>query len=204
LGTKDTQILVIAYHLMQKKLTQAWITRTPEVPYKTPYEALIAASLIEREAIVPAERPLIAGVIVRRLKIGMRLQMDSSVLYGLTDKSRRTLTQHDLITDTPYNIYMRNGLPPTPIAMPGIASIDAALHPAAKMALYFMAKGDGTHIFSETFQDHKIAAQAYKQQLRAIQREAHYLPAYLKSTDSLPTQCFSAELLLNYWLRWNK
>jgi UPF0755 protein len=198
-GTKDTQILRLAYDLMQKKLTQAWSARAQDVPYKTAYEALIVASLIEKEAAVANERPMVAGVILRRLKIGMRLQIDAAVLYGVLDKSHRALTRSDLATDTPYNTYTRNGLPPTPIAMPGIASINAALHPAAGTALYYVAKGDGSHIFSDNLQGHRTAVQAYRQQKR-VAEDANYLKPYPAQDTNTLSLCFSSQLLLHYWL----
>jgi len=204
LDTKDTQILNLAYNLMQKKLAQAWTARAPDVPYKTAYEALIVASLIEKEAAVPNERPMVAGVILRRLKIGMRLQIDAAVLYGVPDKNRHSLTRTDLATDTPYNTYTRNGLPPTPIAMPGSASINAALHPTAGTALYYVAKGDGSHVFSDNLQGHRAAVQAYRQQLRFSQ-DADYLQPYPEAPEIkeyTQAQCFSARLMMNFWASW--
>lgn len=169
-GTKDSDILKMAHRLMQKKLQYAWQNRDKDVPYKTAYEALIVASLIEKEAMLDKERPLIAGVILRRLKIGMRLQIDASVLYGAnhaTCGNKAILMRNDLHEDTPYNTYMRYGLPPTPIAMPGEASIWAALHPVDTGALYYVVRGDGGHVFSRTFKAHERAVSAYRKMLHA-------------------------------------
>lgn len=185
LATKDTQILRLSYDLMQKKLQQAWLNRASNLPYQTVYDALIVASLIEKEVQVPSERSVIAGIILQRLKMRMRLQIDASVIYGVEDKNRFVLTKTDLMTDTPYNTYTRYGLPPTPIAMPGIASIHAALHPTFGTAIYYVAKGDGTHVFSDTLQAHRIAVQAYRQYKRDL-------------IVTLP-QCFSAQLMQHYW-----
>lgn len=173
LGTKDTQILRASYNLMQKKLAQAWATRAPNLPCKTPYEALVVASLIERETALPHERSMVAGVILHRLRIGMRLQIDATVLYGLSNKNHHTLNKTDLTTDTAYNTYTRTGLPPTPIAMPSITSIQAALHPAFETALYYVAKGDGSHshVFSDTLEAHQVAVKAYRKNKIAI--DAH-------------------------------
>ena len=185
-GTKDTQILRLAYHLMQKKLNQAWMCRTLNVPYQNANEALIVASLVERESKVDAERPMIAGVILKRLKIGMRLQIDAAVLYGLQDKTQTALKRMDLLIDTPYNTYTRYGLPPTPIAMPGMRAINAALHPASSDALYYVAKGDGSHIFSDTLAQHHLAVSAYRK-ARMMNR----------SIDL--RQCISIPLFLHFW-----
>lgn len=204
LATKDTQIFSQAYDLMQKKLAQAWTERAQDLPYKTPYEALIVASLIEKEAFLAKERPIIAGVILRRLKIGMRLQIDAAVSYGLKTEQKEAegtknhrLTRSDLLADTPYNTYTRNGLPPTPIAMPGIASINAALHPASGTALYYVAKGDGSHIFSDSLQGHQTAVQAYRAQ-QHLAEDAHYLQPYKEVSTSVQL-CISSQLLLGYW-----
>lgn len=198
-GTKDVRILRIAYDLMQKKLNQAWAKRALGTPYKTAYEALIVASLIEKETGVAKERPQIAGVILKRLQIGMRLQIDAAVIYGLTDKKLR-LSHADLLTDSPYNTYTQSGLPPTPIAMPGQSSIQAALHPVMGDALYYVAKGDGSHVFSANLQQHNIAAQQYRQLLKdeALQRSGESEQAYLQPTDERVKVCVSGRLLLHY------
>ncbi len=183
-GTTDTQILRLAYDLMQKKINQAWAHRALDLPYENVNEALIVASLIERESKIDAERPMVAGVILRRLKIGMRLQIDASVLYGLQDKTQTVLKQTDLRIDTPYNTYTRYGLPPTPIAMPGMPAINAALHPTSGSALYYVAKGDGSHIFSDTLAQHHVAVSAYRK-ARIVKHPVDW------------RQCISASLLLS-------
>ncbi len=175
-GAKDTYILRAAYNLMQRKLNQAWAARVTSVPYKNPYEALIVASLVEKETKLASERPLVAGVILKRLQLGMRLQIDAAVLYGLTDKQQRNLTYTDLRTDSAYNTYTRNGLPPTPIAMPGEAPIIAALNPVITDALYYVAKGDSSHTFSADLQDHHIATQQYRRLVRRSNNELNVAP----------------------------
>lgn len=162
-GVKDSKILRMSFDLMQKKLNKAWQNRDPRIDafYRTPYQALIVASMIEKETALPKERPLIAGVIINRLQKGMRLQIDATVIYGLTNKHPGGLTHTDLMTDTPYNTYTRSGLPPTPIAVPGITSIEAALHPSITKALYYVAKGDGSHVFSNDLHAHHLAVQRY-------------------------------------------
>ena len=129
---------------------------------KTPYEALILASIVEKETGQADERPLIAGVFVQRLRKGMRLQTDPTVIYGLGERFDGNLRRRDLRNDTPYNTYTRRGLPPTPIAMPSGEAIRAALHPAQTKALYFVSRGDGSHVFSETFEEHNRAVAKYQ------------------------------------------
>jgi UPF0755 protein len=158
----DIDVLRRAYQLQQQKLQEAWETRAPGLPYKSPYEALIMASIIEKETGVPEERPLIAAVFVNRLKKCMRLQTDPTVIYGLGAKFDGNLRKIDLQRDTPYNTYTRAGLPPTPIAMPGEDAIRAALNPAQSNALYFVAKGNGTHQFSATLEEHNRAVNRYQ------------------------------------------
>lgn len=161
-GMSDKEILKRAYESMQIKLMRAWEQREAGLPYTSPYEALIMASIVEKETGNPAERPLIAGVFLNRLKLGMRLQTDPTVIYGMGDKFDGNLRKQDLLDDTPYNTYTRAGLPPTPIAMPGLAAIEAALHPAKTKALYFVGKGDGSHIFSESLNEHNRAVGQYQ------------------------------------------
>jgi len=161
-GTSDLAFLHRASLAAQQHLAAAWQTRAAGLPYKTPYEALIMASIIEKETAQPAERGEIAGVFVRRLEKGMKLQTDPTVIYGLGDSYNGDITYKDLRTDTPYNTYTRFGLPPTPICMPSRASMDAALHPIPGNALYFVARGDGTHEFSATLVQQNAAVQKYQ------------------------------------------
>ena len=162
-GTTDRQILSRAHDLMNINLEEAWKNKAESLPYKTPYEALIMASIIEKETGIAEERAQIAGVFVRRLEMGMRLQTDPTVIYGLGAQFDGNLRRKDLKTDTPYNTYTRNGLPPTPIALPSKASIEAALHPQAGKSIFFVATGhDGRHIFSATLADHNKAVRQYQ------------------------------------------
>ncbi len=161
-GTRDLDLLRQIYQAMQNYLQQVWPQRAADLPFDTPYEALILASIIEKETAVPAERQQIAGVFVRRLQRGMRLQTDPTVIYGLGKRFDGNLRREDLLRDTPWNTYTRSGLPKTPIALPGKESIYAALHPAAGDALYFVAKGDGSHYFSATLDEHNQAVRRYQ------------------------------------------
>ena len=161
-GTTDVDFLQRAYHRMQRELTQAWADRAPDVAVKTPYEALILASIVEKEASVPEERAQIAGVFSRRLKRGMKLQTDPTVIYGMGDRYQGNIRRSDLREDTPYNTYVHTGLPPTPICTPGREAIDAALHPAPGKALYFVANGGGRHVFSDTLEQHNAAVRKYQ------------------------------------------
>jgi UPF0755 protein len=165
-GTSDLDVLRQAYRRQMKWLQDAWDARGPELPYKTPYEALIMASIVEKETGQPSEREQIAGVFVNRLRLGMLLQTDPTVIYGLGEKFDGNLRKRDLVTDTPYNSYTRAGLPPTPIALPGRASIEAALKPAKTSALYFVARGDGTSQFSSTLSEHNRAVDRYQRGMR--------------------------------------
>lgn len=161
LGMSDMDILARARTAMRAYLAKEWPGRDPSIPVQTPYDALILASLVERETAVGSERPRIAGVFERRLKIGMRLETDPSVIYGMGTAYQGKIHKSDLQTDTPYNTYTRFGLPPTPIALPSRAAIDAVLHPASGDALYFVAKGDGTHQFSATLAEQNAAVRKY-------------------------------------------
>ena len=161
-GFSDVAFLQRAYRMMAQRLAGAWRQRDTTVPYKTPYDALIMASIVERETGAAEERAQIAGVFVRRLKIGMALATDPTVIYGIGANFDGNLRKRDLQTDTPYNTYLRRGLPPTPIAMPGGDAIHAALHPASGKTLYFVARGNGTHYFSETLQEHNNAVRKYQ------------------------------------------
>lgn len=160
-GVSDVIILKKAFTNMQRILSKAWQNRALDLPYKTPYEALIVASLIEKETAKSEERAKIAGVILRRLKKNMRLQIDASVIYGLGDEYKGKLTLQDLKKDSLFNTYLHDGLPPTPIAMPSLPSIVAALHPMAGTELYYVARGDGSHKFSDTLIQHRNAIQQF-------------------------------------------
>lgn len=161
-GMTDLDVLKLAYQKMEKKLTAAWQQRAPNLLYQSPYEALIAASLVEKETAQPNERPIVAGVIMRRLQTRMPLQIDATLIYGLGDSYAGRLNLAALHQDTPYNTYLHKGLPPTPIAMPSLGAIEAALHPDASQILYFVAKGDGTHQFSVTLQQQNQAVILYQ------------------------------------------
>jgi UPF0755 protein len=161
-GASDLQVLTRAYQALHARLQSAWDQRGSELPYATPYEALIMASIIEKETGRQEDRRLIAAVFVNRLKRGMRLQTDPTVIYGLGAAFDGNLRKRDLLQDAPYNTYTRAGLPPTPIALPSQASLDAAMSPAESGALYFVSRGDGTSHFSETLEEHNRAVQKYQ------------------------------------------
>jgi UPF0755 protein len=161
-GAADLAVLKRAQRALADRLAAAWSTRTPDLPLATPYEALILASIVEKETGRPADRPLIASVFVNRLKRGMRLQTDPTVIYGMGEKFDGNLRKRDLEADTPYNTYTRDGLPPTPIALPSQASIDAVTHPPASQYLYFVARGDGTSEFSASLAEHNRAVSKYQ------------------------------------------
>ena len=163
-GQTDAVILRVAYEKMQETLGQEWGNRRDDLPYDSKYESLIVASIIQKETYISEEYPIIGGVIVNRLRKGMRLQMDPTVIYGLGGIEGR-LRKSDLEKDTPYNTYTRYGLPPTPIAMPGQEALRAAANPADTTAFYFVSQGDGTHKFSETIEEHIKAVQAYRKKM---------------------------------------
>ncbi len=173
-NTADVVILGLAYDSMQRALDAAWQDRAEGLPLHSPYQALILASMVEKEAELGSERARIAGVFTQRLHKGMRLQSDPTVIYGLGEKYEGTIHTRDLLRDTPYNTYTREGLPPTPIALPGRASVLAAVHPAESGALYFVATGagDGAHHFSRTLEEHNSAVKTYLERLRAHARAA--------------------------------
>lgn len=170
--TSDFALYQRAYTKMQQHLKQAWQQRAPNLPYTSPYQALIMASIVEKETGAEAERPQIAGVFVNRLHKGMRLQTDPSVIYGMGAAFHGNLRRLDLLNDTPYNTYTRNGLPPTPIALPGLASLQAALHPAPTDALYFVANGHGRHVFNATLAGHNQAVRQYQLKQSSHQKDA--------------------------------
>lgn len=158
----DLELLARANRAMLRKLDSEWVTRAADLPYKTPDQALVMASIIEKETGREADRQLVAAVFINRLRKGMLLQTDPTVIYGLGQSFDGNLRKRDLQTDTPYNTYTRPGLPPTPIAMPGQASLRAALNPAPSEALYFVARGDGSSQFSQTLDEHNNAVNRYQ------------------------------------------
>ncbi len=161
-GATDIQLLQRAYQRMQKIVAEIWPERAPDIAVKTPEEALILASIVEKETGKPEERTQIAGVFTRRLKMSMKLQTDPTVIYGMGERYDGNIRRRDLREDTPYNTYVHKGLPPTPICMPGRDAIYAAVHPAAGDTLYFVAKGDGAHQFSATLREHNRAVRRYQ------------------------------------------
>ncbi len=161
-GTSDLAILRRAYRLMQTYLAAQWAQRAANLPYANPYEALILASIVEKETGKAEERALVAAVFVNRLRRGMRLQADPTVIYGMSEAFDGNIRKRDLTADTPYNTYTREGLPPTPIAMPGMASLIAALNPSDSDVLYFVSKGDGSSYFSRTQGEHERAVAKYQ------------------------------------------
>jgi UPF0755 protein len=160
-GTDRLVVLRRAFDRMEQVLAEEWAGRSEGLPVESAYEALILASIIEKETGVARERPEIAGVFVRRLKKGMRLQTDPTVIYGMGERYEGNIRRTDLREATPYNTYVINGLPPTPIALPGRAAIHAALHPADGDSLYFVSRGDGSHVFSVTLEQHNRAVRRY-------------------------------------------
>jgi UPF0755 protein len=165
-GTSDVAFLRRAHAAMQAFLENAWAEREPGLPLASPQQALILASIVEKETGTVGERARIAGVFVERLRKGMRLETDPTVIYGMGDDFDGNLRRRDLRADTPYNTYVRKGLPPTPIAMPSAAAIDAVLHPDSDGALFFVAKGDGSHHFSATYEEHQQAVNRYQKKRR--------------------------------------
>ena len=161
-GTSDLALLKRAYQTMQTHLQKSWEGRATNLPLKSPYEALILASIVEKETGQVADRNMIAAVFINRLRKGMMLQTDPAVIYGVGQKFDGNLRSRDLATDTPYNTYIRTGLPPTPIALPGLASLQATLHPESSDALFFVSRGDGSSEFSETLTQHNRAVDRYQ------------------------------------------
>ena len=162
-GDTDISILQRAHHRMQRMLDRAWSIRTPTLPLKSAYDALILASIVEKETAIDSEKPLIAGVFIQRLVRGMRLQADPTVAYGVGSEFKGQLTRTHLSSDTPYNTYTRKGLPPSPISNPGRVALAAVMRPAETKFLYFVARGDGGHQFSATSRDHQKAVLSYRQ-----------------------------------------
>jgi UPF0755 protein len=165
-GTSDLAILRRANQLMLRTLNQEWERRAPDLPLKSPMEALILASIVEKETGKPEERGMVAAVFINRLRIGMMLQTDPTVIYGMGESFEGNIRKNDLTTDTPYNTYTRAGLPPTPIAMPGLEALRATLNPPPSDALYFVARGDGTSKFSRTLTEHERAVSQYQRRGR--------------------------------------
>ena len=165
-GTTDLAILRRAHNLMRQHLEQEWARRVPNLPLQSQTEALILASIVEKETGRADERSMVAAVFINRLRIGMRLQTDPTVIYGMGARFDGNIRKSDLLTDTPYNTYTRTGLPPTPIAMPGLDALRATLNPAASDALYFVARGDGTSKFSRTLAEHERAVTQYQRRAR--------------------------------------
>ncbi len=172
-GDSELDVLGRAFDAMSRALDAAWSTRAPDLPLASKDQALVLASIVEKETGIADERPAIAGVFTRRLKLGMRLQTDPTVIYGMGAGYAGNIRKADLLADTPYNTYTRDGLPPTPIAMPGAAALQAATHPAAGDALYFVAVGDGSgrHVFTRSLAEHQAAVEAYLQRYRQQQRQ---------------------------------
>jgi UPF0755 protein len=161
-GASDLQIFRQAHSMLITRLNEVWEKRDPALPYKNPYEALVMASIVEKETGQKSERGMIAGVFVNRLKLGMLLQTDPTVIYGMGARYEGKIRKRDLETDTPYNTYTRSGLPPTPIALPGVQSLTAALAPAKTPALYFVSRGNGTSQFSDNLTDHNRAVNQFQ------------------------------------------
>jgi len=161
-GVSDLTVLKRAHRAMQQQLQAAWEARAPDTPLKSADEALVLASIIEKETGLEADRALVAGVFSNRLRIGMLLQTDPTVIYGLGEAFDGNLRKRDLLADTPFNTYTRGGLPPTPIALPGRASLRAAVQPQSTSALYFVARGDGSSVFSDSLADHNRAVNNYQ------------------------------------------
>ncbi len=168
-GTSDRELLQLAFHRMQSEQEAAWEAKQSDLPLANPQEALILASIVEKESALARERPLIAGVFIERLRLGMRLQTDPTVIYGMGEAYDGNIRKADLLRDTPFNTYTRSGLPPTPICLPSAASLRAVTQPVISGAVYFVAtgQGDGSHYFSKTLAEHDAAVQRYLARMRA-------------------------------------
>ncbi|RMO05733.1 hypothetical protein ALQ47_03271 [Pseudomonas cichorii] len=188
-GMSDADLLKQAYNRLEDVLEEEWSKRAADLPYKDPYEALIMASLVEKETGVPRERGEIAGVFVRRLGLGMMLQTDPTVIYGMGERYNGKLTRAHLKEATPYNTYVISGLPPTPIALAGREAINAALNPVSGTSLYFVAKGDGSHVFSDDLDAHNAAVREYQLKRRADYRSSPApAPVAPAGSGSTPTE----------------
>ena len=192
-GMSDAELLKTAYERLDEVLAKEWEQRAADVPYTEPYQALIMASLVEKETGVPQERGQIAGVFVRRMAIGMLLQTDPTVIYGLGDRYSGKLTRAHLKEATPYNTYVISGLPPTPIAMVGREAIHAALNPVAGNSLYFVARGDGSHVFSDDLDAHNNAVREFQIKRRADYRSSP-APASVPEAPSAETPAGEAPI----------
>ncbi len=193
MATSDIEILRQAYQMMQQRLTRLWPTRAVGLPYQTPYQALIVASMIEKETALTKEKPLIAGVIIKRLRKNMYLQIDPTVIYALGNDYTGNLNRKDMRNQSPYNTYTHKGLPPTPIAMPSESSIDAALHPQFTNALYFMATGDGSHVFSKSLRQHDKAIGEYYD---FIKQERQLVNQFVPDLAELNYGCNSSAVMI--------
>ena len=171
-GMSDVEFLQQAYMRLEQVLAKEWAERATDLPYRDPYQALIMASLVEKETGIPQERAQIAGVFVRRLRLGMMLQTDPTVIYGMGERYNGKITRADLREPTPYNTYTISGLPPTPIAIVGREAIHAALNPANGTSLYFVARGDGSHVFSDDLDNHNSAVREYQLKRRSDYRSS--------------------------------
>ena len=189
-GMSDLELLKTAYERLDEVLAREWNQRATDLPYADPYQALIMASLVEKETGVPQERGQIAGVFVRRMALGMLLQTDPTVIYGLGDRYSGKLTRAHLKEATPYNTYMISGLPPTPIAMVGREAIHAALNPVSGSSLYFVARGDGSHVFSDDLDAHNNAVREYQLKRRADYRSS---PAPAAAPGTAPAETSATE-----------
>ncbi|MCF5825400.1 endolytic transglycosylase MltG [Pseudomonas syringae] len=185
-GMTDAELLKQAYSRLEEVLDEEWNARSSEAPYSNPYQALIMASLVEKETGVPQERGQIAGVFVRRLKLGMQLQTDPTVMYGMGERFNGKLTRANLKEATPYNTYVIAGMPPTPISLVGREAIHAALNPVAGSSLYFVAKGDGSHVFSDDLDAHNAAVREYQLKRRTDYRSSP-APAPAPAPEADPT-----------------
>lgn len=194
-GVSSLQILSMAYQKMQAVLAEQWQTRAEALPYRNAYQGVIVASMIEKETALNSERPIVASVILNRLKKHMRLQIDPTVLYGLGKPYGSAITKQDLQSKTPYNTYVIYGLPPTPIDMPSLASIKAAFHPAKTEYLYYMARADGSHVFSTTYKAHKKAVQRYRPEWEEQRREDQLRKQQL--TQTLQQEAFWLATVVN-------
>ncbi|WP_459206214.1 endolytic transglycosylase MltG [Pseudomonas sp. MLB6B] len=189
-GMTDVELLQQAYQRLDEVLAKEWAERATGLPYRDPYQALIMASLVEKETGIPQERRQIAGVFIRRLRLGMMLQTDPTVIYGMGERYNGRITRADLREPTPYNTYTMTGLPPTPIAMVGREAIHAALNPADGSSLYFVARGDGSHVFSDDLEDHNSAVREFQIKRRADYRSS---PAAPSTSTPEPAQSVPAD-----------